>query len=243
MARGTTLGELVDQLRIEAKLDPNPALSINLVPGMKQQLRTTQERLYDEFDWPHLKIEPEKELQAGERYYDVPATLNLERIIAIDVKWGDRWHPVERGIGLEWYNVHDSDKDIRVDPVMRWDVKDTGSGPQVEVWPIPLTDYDADTGDGALRFTGIRKLAALVQNSDIADLDDQMIVKFVAAGMLASRKDPESTVRLIEARSRKKTLQGRITKTRTTSFGLGTGAGSSERCAPAPPRVAYVRAP
>jgi hypothetical protein len=240
MARGTTLGDLVNQLRIAAKLDPNPALSINLVPSMKRELAYTQERLYDEFDWPHLKITRDKELQAGERHYDVPDDMNLERIIAVDVRWGGRWLPVERGIGLDQYNQHDSDADIRVDPVLRWDVKDTGTGAQIEIWPVPLTDYDAESKDGALRFTGIRQLNQLVANSDRADLDDQMVVKYVAASMLASRKDADAQVKLAEARSRKKTLQGRITKTRRNSFGLGTGRGD---CAsrPGSVRVAYVR--
>lgn len=243
MARGTTLGELVSQLRSEAKLDPNPALSTNMSETMKQQLRSTQERLYDEFDWPHLKVTRDKTVDAGQRYYDVPADMNLERIIVVDFRWGSVWRPLERGIGLEHYNQYDSDADLRVDPAMRWDVKDTGSAAQIEIWPIPLTDYDATSKDGSVRFTGIRQLNPLVSNADVCDLDDQLIVKYVAASMLAARKDPESQVKLAEARARKKTLQGRITKTRRNSFSLG-GNGNSEECyRPRPPLVAYVRTP
>lgn len=243
MARGTTLGELVTQLRTEAKLDPNPALSLNIVESMKQKLRATQERLYDEFDWPHLKVTQDKQVQAGQRYYDVPTDINLERIIAVDYRWGGVWHPVERGISLEQYNQHDSDNSvIRVDPVQRWDVKHTGSGAQIEIWPLPLTNYNATTKDGSLRFTGIRRLGALVAIADLADLDDQLIVKYVAASMLASRKDPEAQVVLAEARARKKTLQGRITKTRRNSFSLG-GSGGRDHHRERAPLVAYVRDP
>jgi hypothetical protein len=40
----------------------------------EQTLRDTQERLYDEFDWPFLKVQRDKVLAAGQRYYDVPTT-------------------------------------------------------------------------------------------------------------------------------------------------------------------------
>lgn len=238
MARGTTLGELVTQLRLKAKLDANPALSRNLEPRMQQDLRMEQERLYDAFDWPFLKITADKIMAAGQRYYDVPTTMNLERIISVDVKWGGRWIPVQRGISVDEYNQYDSDLDIRLDPVMKWDVKDTGAGGQIEAWPVPLTD------GLPLRFTGIRKLKPLVATADIADLDDQMIVAFVAAQMLATKNDADAQLLLQSARARQETLQGRVTKTRRNAFGLGTG-GVGDGCAPRDrtPLVAYVRNP
>jgi hypothetical protein len=238
VARGTTLGELVTQLRLKAKLGPDPSLSRNMEPRMQQDLRMEQERLYDDFDWPFLKITADKTISAGERYYDVPTTMNLERIIRVDIKWGSRWVPVERGISTDHYNQHDSDLDVRVDPVRRWDVKDTGSGEQIEVWPVPLTN------GLALRFTGIRKLKPLVSLSDIADLDDQMIVGFAAAQMLASKGDADAQLVLQSAKARQTMLQGRVTKTRRNRFGLGTG-GLGDECAPTDrtPLVAYVRAP
>lgn len=243
MARGTTLGELVTQLRSEAKLDPNPALSVNMNETMKQLLKSTQERLYDEFDWPHLKVTRDKTVDAGQRYYDVPTDMNLERIIVVDFRWGSIWRPLERGVTLDHYNQYDSDADIRVDPAMRWDVKDTGDGAQIEIWPIPATDYDSTSNDGSVRFTGIRQLNQLIANADVCDLDDQLVVKYVAASMLAARKDPEAQVKLAEARARKKTLQGRITKTRRNSFSLGGGGCQEEYRGSRAPLVAYVRTP
>lgn len=236
MARGSTLGELITQLRIRAKLDPNPATSTNLIPQMQQNLRDEQERLYDEFDWPFLKITRDKTLENGQRYYDVPVDMNLERIQSVDIKWGGRWLPVQRGISVDHYNQHDSDADIRLDPVQRWDVKDTGDGAQIEVWPIPATD------GLALRFTGIRKLRPLIENSDVADLDDQVIVGFVAAPMLAGKADPAAQIALQKARARLETLQGRVTKTRRNTFVLsGTGGDDAEQRRDRAPLVAYVR--
>lgn len=175
MARGTTLGELVTKLRVAARLDPNPALSKNMEPLFKQTLADTQERLYDEFDWPFLKIQRDKELAAGQRYYDVPVDMNLERVIAVDTKVGGEWVPVERGIPLDCYSAVDSDLDQRRDPVVRWDVVDTGDGEQIEVWPVPSTN------GLQLRFSGIRKLKQLIGQADKADLDDKIIVLFSSA--------------------------------------------------------------
>ena len=237
MARGTTLGELVEKLRIAARYDPNPALSQNMLPLLKQTLKDTQERLYDEFDWPFLKVQRDKTLAAGQRYYDFPTDMNLERVIAVDVRNGDIWLPVERGITLTHYSHSDSDNDVRSDPVQRWDVKDTGSGEQVEVWPIPATD------DIALRFTGIRNLNTLVDNNDTADLDDQLIVLFAAGEIMGGAKNPEAQMKLSQGKRRLETLQGRVTKTRRNGFVLGGGCDPDDRRGYPSPAVAYVRNP
>jgi hypothetical protein len=234
VARGTTLGELVTKLRIAARYDPAPSLSLNMVPLMQQTIRDTQERLYDEFDWSYLKVSRDKELSAGQRYYDFPVDLNLERISKVDVLYGDRWIPVERGIDLDHYNARNSDNDEREDPVQRWDVVDTGSGEQLEVWPIPASD------DMTLRFRGIRNLTPLVANADRADLDDQLIVLFAAAELLGGAKNDVGKMKLAQGAERLEKLQGRVTKTRRNTFILGGGPAS---CEPVDrtPLVAYVR--
>lgn len=233
MARGTTLGQLVNDLRIEVGLDPNPALSMNVDAQLRQKLRMEQERLYDEFDWPFLRITFDLPLQAGERYYDVPATLNLERIEKVDYQWAGKWYPVNRHIGTDQYNIYDSDADLRIEPAERWDVKDTGSGEQIEVWPIP-------PGDGnLLRFTGIRKLAPLLNDPDRADLDDQVLVLFAAAEQISDQK--KAAEKRQKAVTRLHTLEGRVTHTRSNSFVLGGAPQPDERHRPRSPLVAYVR--
>jgi hypothetical protein len=236
MARGTSLGKLVDMLRIEARYDPSPALSLNMQPLFVQKLSAHQERLYDEFDWPFLKVQRDKTLAAGQRYYDIPLDLNLERIQRVDVRYGDKWLPVNRGITLDHYNALDPEMDVREDPVRRWDVQDTGDGAQIEVWPIPVTD------GLALRFTGIRKLKPLISNSDVADLDDMMVVQFAAGELLASAKNDAAQLVLGQAKKRKETLTGRVSKTRTNTFTLGGDAPTAHMGRPAP-LVAYVRNP
>lgn len=237
MARGVTLGELVTKLRVAARYDPNPALSRNMVPLMMQTISDTQERLYDEFDWPFLRIRRDKIMAAGQRYYDIPDDLHLERIQAVDIRFGDRWLPVERGITLEHYNAQDSDADIRCDPVERWEVMDTGGSEQVEAWPIPLTD------GAALRFTGIRKLKPLIALSDTADLDDQLIILYAAGEILGGAKNPEAQIKFSQGKARKETLQGRVTKTRSNTFVLGGGGQTEDDHRMRTPLVAYVRNP
>lgn len=216
MARGVTLGELVTKLRIAARYDPNPALSKAVVPLMEQTLRDTQERLYDQFDWPFLKVTRDKVLGAGQRYYDVPDDMNLERIVAVDVLVSGIWQPVERGIRLDDYSSYNSDLDVRCDPVLRWDVTDTGEGEQIEVWPLPVGN------GGKLRITGFRKLKPLVEDSDRADIDDQLIVAFAAAELLAGKgAADQAQLKLSQGTARLKMLQGRVTKNRRGGFVLG----------------------
>lgn len=214
MARGVSLGELVDKLRVAARFDPNPALSQNMVPLFEQTLRDTQERLYDEFDWPFLRVRRDKAIEVGQRYYDVPDDMNLERIVQIDVLVNDKWLPVDRGISLDHYNAVDSDNDERRDPIMRWDVSDTGEGEQIEVWPIPATPT-------TMRFTGFRQLKPLRQRADIADLDDQLIVLYAAGEIMGGATNPDAQVKFAQAKRRKELLQGRVTKSRRNSFVLG----------------------
>jgi hypothetical protein len=218
MARGITLGLLVDKLRIAARYDPNPALSVNMGPLFRQTLQDTQERLWEQFDWPFLKVQRDIVLGAGQQFYDFPDDIDLERVVGVDVLNGGLWEPVERGITLDEYNACNSDLDARRDPVERWDVRDTGDGEQIELWPLPTSN------GGKVRVTGIRKLRPLVEDSDRADIDDQLIVAFAAAELLWGRNDNEAQLKMNQGNSRLKLLQGRTTKKRNNGFVLGGGS-------------------
>lgn len=231
--RGATLQQLVADLRVEAKFDPDPALSRNILPLMVRTLVRTQEFLYDEYDWPFMQVHRDILLEAGSRYYDFPSDLNLERVQQVDVLYSEQWQSVERRIELCNYNAHDSAADERQDPVQLWDVVDIGDGPQIEVWPLPATPT-------TLRITGIRNLKPLVEDSDRADLDDMMIVLYAAAEFLAGNKDPLAEAKFSQARARRETMQGRVTKTRSNRFSMAGPQAEpepSERV-----RVSYVRA-
>lgn len=105
MARGTTLAELVTLLKSELRLATSDALNVNTLPSLKHYIAATQKRLYDEYDWPHLKVRKEKALRAGQRLYDPPDGMGLESIEDVFVFWGNVWGPdaLCRGIRPEHY--------------------------------------------------------------------------------------------------------------------------------------------
>lgn len=214
MSRGKTLNELVADLRLEARYDANPAVSLNVLPHMQHAIRTTQKFLYDEFDWPFLKVQRDISLEAGQRYYDFPDDINLERVQSVDVLYGNVWQPVIRGIDLDDYTTHDSDAGERTDPVLKWDVRDTGDAEQMEVWPIPASN------GMKIRVRGIRNLRPLVEDSDRADLDSMMIVLYAAGEILASTDKQTAQVKLARAKARRDTMEGRVIKTRNNRFSM-----------------------
>lgn len=236
MARGKTFGQLVEITRLEAGLDPNPALSLNMVPLIEHAIRREYERLYDDFNWPHLRVRRTITVSAGQRYYDAPNDLNIDRIETVHYEWGERWIELSRGIDPEHYNIHDSDEDERADPAYRWGVLDTGAEPQIEIWPLPAT-----TG-GTVRLTGIRNKTELVSSADRCDLDD-MMVSLYAAGMLLSRRGAkDAQLKLQEARSRYDMVKARLKQKSGASLNFSS-ATDDHRVERGTPLVAYVRNP
>ena len=64
MARGKQLTQLIDELRAEVGHAVSVSVGVDNLPAIKQIIRRTQETLYDDFDWPHLRIQPTKNLAA-----------------------------------------------------------------------------------------------------------------------------------------------------------------------------------
>ncbi len=205
MARGVSLDSLVEQLKAETGHSVSVSVGVDQVPLFKQTIRRVQETLYDDYDWPHLRVMPTKDLAAGQRHYDLPTDLNLERIEEVAIWYSNSAEPISRGISFEHYSQYNSENDERADPVRAWDLRWTGSATQVEVWPIPAGD------DQYLQFRGIRNLRALTEGADVADLDDRLIVLFAAAEILARQKSADAQVKLNLAQSRYSRLKGRVT--------------------------------
>lgn len=203
MARGTQLQTLVDMLKDECRLSPAVSVGVGQLPSLKNLLRRTQEWLYQDYDWSFLRIMPAIQLQAGERYYDFPEDMNMDRVEEVAIWWNGQPEPVTRGIGFREYSVFDSDSDERSDPVLKWDVRWTGTTEQMEVWPLPASN------DPYLQLKGIRKLRPLISDTDVADLDDQLIVLHAAAEWLTSSKAPDAQAKLATAKTHYSRLKGR----------------------------------
>lgn len=236
MARGTQLSELLTMLRAEIGQSTNSNLGLNVIETHKQRLRRVQERLYHDYDWPFVIGPYDVDMEAGERYYDLPVI--PESIQKVERKWGGVWQEICYGIGADQYNSRDSDiAGQGNDPIERWQfyIHPTDDSlidnNQFEAWPVPLTS-DVVT----VRFWGKRVLPPLISNTDKAILDDQLIILYAAATLV--KEDGDRKMKLAEAESYYKRLKGRHTKTKM--FVLGGEGGISKPYRPGPVRVAYT---
>lgn len=204
MARGTQLIQLVTMLREEVNRASSVAVGVDDQPLLRQKLNRTQELFYDEFTWPFLRqVFPLKQLQQSEQYYDFPAGLNLERVENVYVWYGNLPTEIDRGIGMTEYAVYNSNTGVTSEPARRWDVRWTGAKEQFEIWPIPASNTQS------IQFTGIRNLRPLIADSDVADLDDLLIVLTTAAEILAAQGSTNAPAVLSLAQERFKRMKGR----------------------------------
>ena len=117
MSRGTTLVKLLDDLRAECRISLNPAHNRQQRDVQVKMLQRKQEWLWNDFAWPHLRVERFIDLQAGQRYYDMPDDLDLERISKIEARQDSVYLPLEWGIGAHQYALYDSELGVRADAI------------------------------------------------------------------------------------------------------------------------------
>lgn len=204
MARGTQLLQLVQDLRDEVGRANSVAVGVDDLSGLKTKLRRMQAFFYDEHDWPFLRqIFPLKPLQAGEKFYDFPTGLNLEGVERVDLWYGNLPQPLTRGISTQEYAIYNSNNGVTQEPAMRWDVRWTGTKEQFEIWPIPSSNTQS------VQFTGKRNLRPLIQDSDVADLDDKMLILAVAAEILEKQGEESSSTVSALAKARFNRMKGR----------------------------------
>lgn len=233
MARNVTLEQLLRDLRAEARLSLNPAHNKQIRDTHVIMLQRTQERLWDDFNWPHLRAERNQACQAGQRYIQAPDDMTTERLEKIEFRDGDIWCEMRVGVGARQYNIWDSEQDQRSWPVERWQIREDEL---IEVWPIPGDDADPNGLNGYYKFTGIRNLKPLVDDSDRADLDDRMIVLYTAAEILAASGAKDAAMKLSMADKRYARLRGQLLPRR--KFSLFNRDPMHKRLH-GPPRVSY----
>lgn len=222
MARGVSLGQLLEDVRAEVghSLQPNLGkASRDVLIGMIQRV---QKRLWEDYSWPHLKVTRDIEIQAGQRYYDLPNDVVFERVERVETKHGDYWTKLHYGIGAAQYNQHDSDRGVRSSPIRRYDAYENN---QIEFWPIPENNSDTTTGTDSIRIYGIRNLSPFIATSDLADLDDQLIVLYAAAEVLTRQKQSDAQNKLAQAQAHYQRLKARMSKTDTFVIGGGEPEG------------------
>ncbi|QIG74316.1 hypothetical protein EVC08_004 [Rhizobium phage RHph_N65] len=219
MARGTTLVKLLDLYRAECRLSFNPAHNAQDRDRQVAHIQRTQEWLWEDFDWPLLRVERTLSLQDGQRYYDFPADMHIDRISKAEVFYDAAYCLLKPGIDAEHYTAYNSDLDERQWPPQRWRISEDE---QVEIWPIPDGSADLTTLEGTVKFTGIKNLSPLVADGDRADLDDRLIVLFCAAEYLAASGAKDANLKLDQANKRYGKLRGaQMPRKRFSMFGVG----------------------
>lgn len=227
MARGQTLESILNKVRAKARLSLAPASNTQVRDSHILLIKTEQDRLWEDFAWPHLRVHYLLPLAAGQFTYSLPAdaynandgtyTLQMDRVEHIHVMDGARWRRLTPEITEADYNAYQTVLDERTWPVRAWQADDND---QIEIWPIPDENAVVDTKEGYLRITGIRDLRPLVADDDRADLDDELISDYVAGGLLAATGAKDAQLRLEAANKRYAKLKGKQTKTQSfTLFG------------------------
>jgi hypothetical protein len=203
MALRSSLRQVIEMAREEARLSTNTSRGTDHLASVRRKIKRHYEMLADEHDWQHLTLveaDAIKALSAGERYYDFPVALNPNKV-------GDHtyyrmgstagWIEMDYGIGPDDYSGFDSSAGDRSDPALKWQMVSTAEGVlQFEVWPVP-SDNSAQ-----IRFTGQRKVRALVDDDSLLDLDDVMISLFVASELLQESKQPDAEAKARAASAR-----------------------------------------
>lgn len=218
MARNTQLLSLIAKLRAETGRTQTVSVGVDEVENLKVILQRVQEQLYDDYEWPHMRVQRTVALAAGQRYYDFPTDLNMDRIQDIKLNYNSVYQKIQRGITLEDYSSFDSNATVpdRSSPALKWDSRDAGTGEQMEIWPIPSDNIQK------IYFFGTKKLGNLIQESDTADLDDVLIVLYAAAEILARQGSKDAQAKLEQANKRLMTLKRNSTNnTRPVQIGLG----------------------
>lgn len=184
MARRNQFLNLVTMLRDELGRSTNVAVGVSDLGRLKYQINKAYSFLVKDHDWPHLRrtFEP-IELQAGQRYYDMPDELDYERVEGAWTWWSGQPEEVTRGIEMSNYALHNSENDDRSSPALRWDIRDVDGHDQIEVWPIPANDVET------LQFQGIRNAPRLVNDSDLCLLDDYLVVVKAALAVATNKDD------------------------------------------------------
>lgn len=220
MARGTTLVKLLDMYRAECRMSLNPAQNGQDRDRQIEHIQRTQEWLWTDFNWPLLRVDRKFFPQAGQRYYDMPEDLDIDRITTVKIFTEQAYVTLHPGIDNSHFTAYNSDLNERQWPPRRWQISEDE---QMELWPIPDGAGDTTTLDGEITITGIRKLKPLVKDTDRADLDDRLIILFCAAEYLASKGDKSANAKQQQANAHYAKLRGNQTPRKTFNmFGIGS---------------------
>lgn len=203
MSTGATLASLIEDLQLEIGQSTAVGVGQNFRGHLAHRLKREYKRLYDDFAWPHLLGWADLSLVAGTKTYTLPnlnsRALRLSDIQKVYVKWGGQYRELCRGIDIDDYNAFDSDVGARSDPALKW--RPT-SETQIEVWPIPASA-------AALRILAKKPFLQMALETDVCDLDDDLVVLNAAAEYLQRQGSKEAAAVFARAQTHYATLKQR----------------------------------
>lgn len=229
MPRGTTVTNLLAMLK--AEIGDYAGTNTTRDAELTVLLSNMQKRLVSEHYWPFLERHWDVACPARQQYVTLPTTtsgdpetetvaINLDELPKVTVLWNQLYQPVELGIDEEQYNTFNFAFGQTSDPIQRWRLatnpNEVNDPNQFEVWPVPVT---AQT----IRFTGERAVQTLSIATDTADLDDMLLVLFVAAERLARSEKADSQIKMQMAQRRLQWLKQGYTPKRKRRMLDGTG--------------------
>jgi hypothetical protein len=206
MARGTTLLNIRSFLK--AEIGDFAGTNTTRDSELNARLSNEQKRLGAEFNWSFLERRWDVAVTARQQYVTLPTVtagdpetetvaINTSREVRVDVLYTQKYFMVEYGVEEAQYNLYNYPIDGNTsDPIRRWrlatNINESSNANQFEVWPVPST---AQT----LRFVGQRVIQTLSSDTDTADLDDMLLVYFVAANILMREKQLDAQLMLQKA--------------------------------------------
>ena len=209
MARGTLVSTLLSMLKAECGMSLDATASAKDA-ALIQLLSNKQLFLSAEYSWPYLKHKWNVDCAVNARYLDIPTqddrgenvTINFERPVITEVRFGNIWIPVEYGINAEQYSAIDPELGKTNSPIRNWQFStnpnESSNANQFEIWPMAATVQ-------TFRFTGQRVLNALAATTDRADLDDLLIVLYTAADLVGPK---QTATKVAAAQARLRQVRG-----------------------------------
>jgi hypothetical protein len=208
MPRGNTVANML--IMLKAEIGDFSGTNSTRDSELIQLMSNMQQRLLTEHYWPFMERWWDISCPPGIQYLTLPSNLdseptsesfpiNLDELPTVQNFWNNIYQPVEVGINWEQYNSFNFALGQQSDPIQRWRLATNPNEPEnpnvFEVWPVPVTTQ-------TLRFTGERVLQSFVAPTDTADLDDTLIVLFVAAEKIQRSEKPDWQTKLTMAQRR-----------------------------------------
>lgn len=146
-------------------------------------LQRAQEELYWMYSWEELLRKFSITVTGSAVEYDWPSTtestpqpLEPRRIISVFAKDDDRWLEMREGISPSDYNLTTTSRPTRY-----------ARRNKMEIWPTPDKEYE-------IKIEGYTKLKAFQANTDVATIDDQLILMMALANAKAHLGQPDANI-------------------------------------------------